>query len=284
MPVLSYTFHVQCLDLQHTSLSCQPVAQLVQKILPALPHFAMDYANTARLSASSGRSFLAADSAFCARRSRFLALRKCLGAEISSNVVPSKVVTSVATPRLNADRHSARRKRFRANALELRRQHPTIAVTPNTGRKQTSFWQVAAAKPNGSDLGHARRLFGHFGRLSDDRDARLIDEFLLDLGKAALPTSLAFIYHSAQRRIHPSCSVEHSVRGKIGQPFRSDLRFMPIAIGCNCFRQRNLPVASYSVFSLYPEAGSRGTATIRPIDLACAPVRLLDRAAPASRE
>src|ERR1700739_3077913 len=99
MPVPGHALHVQRLDLQNTGLGCQPVTQLVQQIFPPLADFAMDRAHAALERVCAPILIWRRESARCARRSRFCAFRRCLGASTSSNAAPSKAVTSVLTPR-----------------------------------------------------------------------------------------------------------------------------------------------------------------------------------------
>jgi hypothetical protein len=90
---------VQRLDLDHIGLGCQPMDNLVQQILPAIPHHAVDHVNGRAWARRRADPFLRRDFVRSARRNPLSALRRCLGAATSSNPAPSNVVTSVATPR-----------------------------------------------------------------------------------------------------------------------------------------------------------------------------------------
>ena len=89
MPVPHHALDVEGFEFEHTGLGCQPVRNLVQQILSLLANLAVNAGNPPRLDTAAGLSLFRRDSARCARRSRFCALRKRLGAAISSNPVPS---------------------------------------------------------------------------------------------------------------------------------------------------------------------------------------------------
>ena len=113
--------------------------------------------------------------------------------------------------------------RRRAAALELRRDQPSVAITPDAGRQQAAFRRIAATQPDAPDLRQGGFAVADFRCLPDAIDASFVDEFFLGLRKPAVLALLAKLHPAAQRAVQPCHGIEHGMGGQIGQPFQASL-------------------------------------------------------------
>ena len=186
VPVPAHALHVQRFKLQYTGLGCQSVRNLMQQVLPAFANLSMNSTNAPRLGTASGRSLPSSrQGALCASQP-LLCLSQMLRRGDFLERAAVKRGNESSDAQIHADRDIARRQRLGAVALELCRDHPAIAVAPDTSRQQTPFRYVAAAKSDSSNLRNVRLAIRDLGCLPDAIDTAFVDELLFDPGKAAL--------------------------------------------------------------------------------------------------
>ena len=138
MPVADDAPDVQRLDLEHIGLGCQPMRNLMRQVFSAVTNLAMDGADAPRLSVAACRTLFAPRENPLRSPEPLLRVAQMLWSDPFVKARTIERGDQRRDAKINAERDASCLHRRRAGAFELRRDQPSVAITPDAGRQQAA--------------------------------------------------------------------------------------------------------------------------------------------------